>query len=98
MVRDKRRLAATVSAAVVGYCRLMGRDESATLAALKALRQQVIDPAIAAHGGRIVKTTGDGLLLEFPSVVNAVRCAIEVQTAIADRTAEILDDRRISFR
>ena len=85
---EQRRLAAVVSADVAGYSRLMGRDESGTLAALKALRQDVVDPAIAAHGGRIVKTTGDGLLLELPSVVNAVRCAVEVQTAMADRTAE----------
>jgi adenylate cyclase len=68
---DQRRLAAIVSADVAGYSRLMGRDESGTLAALKALRQEVIDPAIASHGGRIVKTTGDGLLLEFPSVEHA---------------------------
>jgi class 3 adenylate cyclase len=95
---EQRRLAAIVSADVAGYSRLMGRDESGTLATLKALRQDVIDPAIAMHGGRIVKTTGDGLLLEFPSVVNAVRCAIEVQTAMADRTAEIAEDRRIAFR
>ena len=83
---------------VAGYSRLMGRDESGTLAALKAVRQEVVDPAIASHGGRIVKTTGDGLLLEFPSVVNAVRCAVEVQTAMADRTAGIAEDRRIAFR
>ena len=95
---EQRRLAAIVSADVAGYSRLMGRDESGTLAALKALRQEVVDPAIANHGGRIVKTTGDGLLLEFPSVVNAVRCAVEVQTAMADRTAEIAEDRRIAFR
>jgi TolB-like protein/class 3 adenylate cyclase len=95
---EQRRLAAIVSADVAGYSRLMGRDESGTLVALKALRQEVIDPAIASHGGRIVKTTGDGLLLEFPSVVNAVRCAVEVQTAVADRTAEIAEDRRIAFR
>ena len=95
---EQRRLAAIVSADVAGYSRLMGRDESGTLAALKALRQEVVDPAIARHGGRIVKTTGDGLLLEFPSVVNAVRCAVEVQTAMADRTAEIAEDRRIAFR
>ena len=95
---EQRRLAAIVSADVAGYSRLMGRDESGTLAALKALRQEVVDPAIASHGGRIVKTTGDGLLLEFPSVVNAVRCAVEVQTAMADRTAEIAEDRRIAFR
>jgi adenylate cyclase len=95
---EQRRLAAIVSADVAGYSRLMGRDESGTLAALKALRQEVIDPAIASHGGRIVKTTGDGLLLEFPSVVNAVRCAVEVQTAIADRSGEVPDERRIAFR
>jgi TolB-like protein/class 3 adenylate cyclase len=95
---EQRRLAAIVSADVAGYSRLMGRDESGTLAALKSIRQEIIDPAIASHGGRIVKTTGDGLLLEFPSVVNAVRCAVEVQTAMADRTAGIAEDRRIAFR
>jgi TolB-like protein/class 3 adenylate cyclase/tetratricopeptide (TPR) repeat protein len=95
---EQRRLAAIVSADVAGYSRLMGQDESGTLTALKALRQEVVDPAIASHGGRIVKTTGDGLLLEFPSVVNAVRCTVEVQTAMADRTADIAEDRRIAFR
>ena len=95
---ERRRLAAIVSADVAGYSRLMGRDESGTLAALKAVRKEVVDPAIASHGGRIVKTTGDGLLLEFPSVVNAVRCSVEVQTAMADRTAETDEDRRIAFR
>src|SRR5262245_58035217 len=74
----------------------MGRDESGTLAALKALRLEVVDPTIASHGGRIVKTTGDGLLLEFPSVVNAVRCAVEVQAAMADRTVSITEDQRIA--
>jgi adenylate cyclase len=98
MQPEQRRLAAIVSADVAGYSRLMGRDESGTLAALKALRQDVVDPAIARHGGRIVKTTGDGLLLEFPSVVNAVRCALEVQMTMAERTAEIAEDRRITFR
>src|SRR5215475_2160218 len=95
---EQRRLAAIVSADVAGYSRLMGRDESGTLAAPKALRQEVVDPAIASHGGRIVKTTGDGLLLEFPSVVNAVRCAIEVQTAMVTKTADVPEDRRIAFR
>ena len=95
---EQRRLAAIVSADVAGYSRLMGRDESATLAALKSIRQEVVDPAIVSHGGRIVKTTGDGLLLEFPSVVNAVRCAVEVQTALADRNTGIREDRRIAFR
>ena len=82
------------SADVAGYSRLMGRDESGTLAALKALRREVVDPAIAKHGGRIVKTTGDGLLLEFASVVDAVRCAVEVQTAMAD--AQLADVPRIA--
>jgi TolB-like protein/class 3 adenylate cyclase len=95
---EQRRLAAIVSADVAGYSRLMGQDESGTLTALKTLRQEVVDPPIARHGGRIVKTTGDGLLLEFPSVVNAVRCSVEVQTAMADRTAGDGDDRRITFR
>src|SRR5882724_5222873 len=76
----------------------MGRDDSATLAGSKAHRQELIDPKIAEYGGRIVKTTGDGLLLEFPSVVNAVRCAVEVQAAMVDRSAEIAEDRRITFR
>jgi adenylate cyclase len=95
---EQRRLAAIVSADVAGYSRLMGRDESGTLAALKTVRQEVVDPAIATHGGRIVKTTGDGLLLEFPSVVNAVRCAVEVQTAMASRTTELPENQRIAFR
>jgi TolB-like protein/class 3 adenylate cyclase/TPR repeat protein len=98
MTAEQRRLAAIVSADVAGYSRLMGRDESGTLAALKALRREVVDPAIAGHGGRIVKTTGDGLLLEFPSIVNAVRCAVEVQTVMADRTALMAEDQRIAFR
>src|SRR5262245_27682109 len=95
---EQRRLAAILVADVVGYSRLMGRDESGTLAELKALRQEVVDPAIGRHGGRIVKTTGDGLLLEFPSVVNAVRCSVEVQTAMIARTSNIAEDRRIAFR
>src|SRR4029453_9761751 len=95
---EQRRLAAIVSADVAGYSRLMGRDESGTLAALKSIRQEVVDPAIATHGGRIVKTTGDGLLLEFPSVVNAVRCAIEFQTATTSKKVDVPKDRRIAFR
>ena len=96
---NQRRLAAIVSADVAGYSRLMGRDESGTLAALKALRRELVDPRIAAHGGRIVKTTGDGLLLEFPSVVDAVRCV--GRGADGDGRAQrrgIADDRRIDFR
>ena len=95
---EQRRLAAIVSADVAGYSRLMGRDETGTLAALKALRREVVDPRIAKHNGRIVKTTGDGLLLEFASVVDAVRCVIEVQTAMAEKTADVPEDRRIAFR
>ena len=98
MTTEQRRLAAIVSADVAGYSRLMGRDESGTLAALKALRREVVDPRIAKHNGRIVKTTGDGLLLEFASVVDAVRCVIEVQTAMAEKTADVPEDRRIAFR
>jgi len=98
MAREQRRLAAIVSTDVAGYSRLMGRDESGTLAALKALWREIVDPQIAAHGGRIVKTTGDGLLLEFPSVVDAVRCVVEVQTAMASSIADVPEDRRIAFR
>jgi class 3 adenylate cyclase/CheY-like chemotaxis protein len=97
-MREQRRLAAIVSADVAGYSRLMGRDESGTLAALKMLRRELIDPRIEAHGGRIVKTTGDGMLLEFPSVVDAVRCVVEVQTAIAAQDADVPEGRRIAFR
>jgi TolB-like protein/class 3 adenylate cyclase len=85
---EQRRLAAIVSADVAGYSRLMGQDESGTLAALKALRQEVVDPAIARHGGRIVKTIGDGLLMEFPSVIEALRCATEIQAAMATRNLD----------
>ena len=89
MPREQRRLVAIVSADVAGYSRLMGRDESGTLAALKALRRDVIDPKVSEHGGRIVKTAGDDLLLEFPSVVDAVRCVVEVQTAMAEEYFQI---------
>jgi len=81
----QRRLAAVVAADVVGYSRLMGIDEVGTLAALKAHRREVVDPAIAEHGGRIVKTTGDGILVEFASAVAAVTCAISVQSKMAKR-------------
>jgi class 3 adenylate cyclase/tetratricopeptide (TPR) repeat protein len=98
MARDQRRLAAIVSADVAGYSRLMGEDESRTLAVLKAHRRELIDPKIAEYGGRIVKTTGDGLLLEFPSVVEAVRCAVDVQRGMAERNAEVAADQRVEFR
>ena len=81
----QRRLAAVVAADVVGYSRLMGIDEVGTLAALKAHRREVVDPALAEHGGRIVKTTGDGILVEFASAVAAVTCAISVQSKMAKR-------------
>jgi adenylate cyclase len=98
LTRDQRRLAAIVSADVVGYSLLMGRDEHATLAGLKAHRQELIDPKIAEYGGRIVKTTGDGLLLDFPSVVDAVRCAVDVQRGMAERNAAVSPEHRIEFR
>jgi adenylate cyclase len=96
--RVQRRLAAILAADVAGYSRLMGADEEGTLAALKAHRRELIDPTIAAHNGRIVKTTGDGALVEFASVVDAVRCAIEIQRAMAGRNADVPEDRRIAFR
>ena len=98
MARDHRRLAAIVLLDVVGYSRLMGADDSGTLAALKAHRRELIDPKIAEHDGRIVKTTGDGLLLEFSSVVDAVRCAVDVQRGMAERNAEVPAESRIQFR
>lgn len=93
-----RRLAAIVALDVVGYSRLTGQDEEGTLARLKATRRELIDPAIAAAGGRIVKTTGDGLLLEFPSTVDAVRTAIEVQQGMAGRNAGLAPDQRMDLR
>ena len=84
-----RRLAAILAADVAGYSRLMGADEEGTLAALKALRRELFDPKIREHRGRIVKTTGDGLLTEFASVVDAVRCAVEVQREMAERNADV---------
>jgi hypothetical protein len=93
-----RRLAAILAADVAGYSRLMGADEEGTLARLKAHRRDLVDPKIRDHHGRIVKTTGDGVLVEFPSVVDAVRCAAEVQRAMIDREAGMPEDRRIRFR
>ena len=93
-----RRLAAILAADVAGYSRLMGEDEEGTLAALKAIRREVADPKIKEHHGRIVKTTGDGLLLEFASVVDAVRCAVEVQRGMAERNADVPPDRRLELR
>src|SRR5205823_14706698 len=93
-----RRLAAILAADVAGYSRLMGADEEGTHERLKAHLREVVDPKIAQHRGRVVKNTGDGFLAEFPSVIDAVRCAVEVQRAIADRNAETPEDKRISFR
>lgn len=96
--RDQRRLSAIVSADVAGYSRLMGVDESGTLSALKAHRHELIDPKIAEYGGRVVKTSGDGLLLEFPSVVDAVRCSVDVQRGMHERNTSVPVERRIEFR
>ena len=93
-----RRLAAILAADVAGYSRLMGADEEGTLNRLKAHRRELVDPKIREHHGRIVKTTGDGMLVEFSSVVDAVRCAVEIQRAMVDRNAEIAEDKRITFR
>ena len=95
---EARKLAAILFADVVGYSRLAGADEERTLARLRGLRSDLIDPAIAAHHGRIVKRTGDGIIIEFRSVVDAVRCAIEVQTGMVERNAGVQPDRRIEFR
>src|SRR5712671_5845003 len=97
-VRVERRLAAILAADVAGYSRLIEADEEGTLGRLKALRAEIIDPKIAEHRGRIVKTSGDGLLVEFGSVVDALRCAAEVQGALAESNAPLPPDRRIAFR
>jgi adenylate cyclase len=96
--RMERRLAAVLAADVAGYSRLMGADEEGTLARLKAVRKTLVDPTIAAHRGRIVKTTGDGMLVEFASAVDAARCAVEVQRGVATQNAEVPQDVRIEFR
>ena len=96
--RAQRRLAAILAADVVGYSKLMGKDEEGTLAALTAHLDDHIEPCIAEHRGRVVKTTGDGLLAEFASVVNAVRCAIAFQAGMAGRNTDIPEDQRIDFR
>ena len=96
--RGQRKIAAILIADVVGYSRLAGADEDRTLARLRALRSDLIDPTIAVHRGRIVKRTGDGALVEFRSVVDAVRCAIEVQNGLVERNAGVPVERRIEFR
>src|SRR5215472_15450207 len=96
--RPERRLAAILAADVAGYSRLIGVDEEGTLHRLRSIRAEVIDPAIAAHKGRLVKTTGDGLLAEFASVVDALRCAVEIQRGIASRNAALASDKRLDHR
>jgi class 3 adenylate cyclase/pimeloyl-ACP methyl ester carboxylesterase len=94
----QRRLAAILAADVVGYSRLMGADEMGTLTSLKSHRRELIDSAIAGHHGRIVKTTGDGMLVEFASVVDAVSCAVNIQRSMVQRNASIAPDKQIVFR
>ena len=96
--RVERRLAAILAADVAGYSRLMGEDEEGTHERLKALLRQLVDPKIKEHRGRIVKNTGDGMLVEFGSVVDAVRCAVEIQRGMIDRNTDAPEDKRISFR
>jgi adenylate cyclase len=95
---ETRKLAAILAADVAGYSRLAGMDEDRTLARLRALRSDLIDPTIGVHNGRVVKRTGDGALVEFRSVVDAVRCAIEVQNGMVERNAGVPPERRIEFR
>src|SRR3954452_13544943 len=95
---ENRKLAAILAADVVGYSRLASVDEDRTLARLRALRSDLIDPTVAVHNGRVIKRTGDGALVEFRSVVDAVRCAIEVQNGMVERNQGVPQDRRIEFR
>jgi adenylate cyclase len=97
-MKESRKLAAILAADVVGFSRLAGMDEDRTLARLRALRSDLVDPTIAVHAGRVVKRTGDGALVEFRSVVDAVRCALEVQNGMVERNAGVPQDRRIEFR
>jgi adenylate cyclase len=97
-VRENRKLAAILAADVVGYSKLTAADEERTLARMRALRSDLIDPTIAVHHGRVVNRTGDGSIVEFRSVVDAVRCAIEVQNGMVERNAGLPPERRIEFR
>jgi len=97
-VSGTRKIAAILVADIVGYSRLAGTDEDRTLSRLRGLRSDLIDPAIDAHHGRLVKRTGDGSLIEFRSLVDAVRCAIEVQNGLIERNAGLPPERRIEFR
>src|SRR6516165_5521563 len=96
--RVDRRLAAIMAGDIAGYSRLMGADEEGTLRQLKSHRKELVDPKITEHRGRIVKTTGDGMLVEFVSVVDAVRCAVDIQRAMIERTAQLPAEKRIKFR
>ena len=95
---ETRKLAAILVSDVVGYSRLAGADEDRILARLRALRSDLIDPTIAVHHGRVVKRTGDGAIVEFRSVVDAVNCALEIQRAMVERNAGVVPDKRIDFR
>src|SRR5271166_1490661 len=95
---ETRKLAAILAADVVGYSRLAAADEDRTLARLRSLRSDLIDPAVAVHHGRVVKRTGDGALVEYRSVVDAARCAVEIQNAMVERNSGVPSDRRIEFR
>src|SRR5215475_5556066 len=94
----KRKLAAILAADIAGYSRLMGADEAGTLARLKEYRRELIDPKNKQYHGRVVKTTGDGILIEFPSVVDAISCSIEVQQGMRERNTDIPPEKRIEFR
>jgi adenylate cyclase len=95
---ESRKIAAILVADVVGFTRLAGADEDRTLARLRALRSDLVDPTIAVHKGRVVKRTGDGAIVEFRSVVDAVRCAIEIQNSMIERNTGLPPERRIEFR
>ena len=97
-VTETRKLAAILVADIVGYSRLAGADEDRILARLRTLRSDLIDPILAVHHGRVVKRTGDGAIIEFRSVVDAVRCAIEVQNGLIERNAGVPEERRIQYR
>ena len=98
MASTTRRLAAILAADVAGYSRLMGGDEEGTHERLKAHLRELVEPKITEHRGRIVKNTGDGFLADFASVVDAVRCAVEIQRGMLDREPEVREERRIRFR
>src|SRR5271165_5119758 len=95
---ETRKIAAILVADIVGYSRLAGTDEDRILARVRALRGDLINPTVALHGGRVVKGTGDGVIAEFRSVVEAVRCAMEIQGGVVERNAGVPEDRRIVFR